>query len=55
MNAVEMWTLTAHLKATIRNNFRNLCDVPSHISDKSFSRKTMLDQGESIQKSIIRS
>ena len=50
MNAVEKWTLTAHLKAAVRNNFQSLCDLASHKSDKSFSPKAISDEETSVRK-----
>ena len=47
---MEKWTLTAHLKASVHSNFRNLCEVSSQQENKHLSQKSIVDSEASVQK-----
>ena len=50
-SAVEKWTLTAHLKAAVQNNFQGLCEVV-HSRGKNFTEKSISEDEEKIKKVI---
>ena len=50
-SAVEKWTLTAHLRAAVRNNFQGLCEV-IHSRDKNFTEKAISEDEEKIKKVV---
>ena len=40
-SAMEMWALTAHLRAVVSFNFKVLCSVNSNSNEKKISSKTI--------------
>ena len=42
-NAVEKWTLTAHLKAAANSNFCGLCEVSQLNEEKELSKKVIIE------------
>ena len=49
VNAIKKWTLTAHFKAAVRLNVRNLCKFASNTIDNAFSKKTLSAVEQTIQ------
>ena len=39
-NAVEKLTLTAHLRASVYNNFPDLCEVSQHEQENALAKET---------------
>ena len=42
INAVEKWTLTAHLRAAVHANFKEMCGVLYQCEEKELSKKTII-------------
>ena len=50
--AVEKWAMTAHLRAAVHPNFKDICRKQETEKEKELSRKSMIDSEERVLKII---
>ena len=53
VNAIKKWTLTAHFKAAVRLNVRNLCKFASNAIDNAFFEKNSFSSGADHSKCLL--
>ena len=51
-DAVEKWTMTAHLKAAVHSNYKDICRKQEIRKEKEMSRKSVINSQERVLKSL---